>query len=223
MLCDIRSVDKPRSCGHHHDMAGDRGTPEWELLGTSNNTAEILLVRAELEARGIPVRVEGEHTHGVLGAFHGSVVMPRIFVPKRALRDAQALVEPVLGPFANPHDDEQDVPVGSPFRSQAEQDDDDGDTVAPLGRRKQYGVILILTWMILPPWFGLNHLYARKHNRALALFALSVMGFGAGTNGMWWGGVIFALVWPADVIGGSIAVALHNRALAVAEEALTDD
>jgi len=65
---------------------------EWVRLIECNDVVELHTVRATLEARGVPCRVRGEHTHGIMGAMQGAVVRSRVEVPRWVPTVARELV-----------------------------------------------------------------------------------------------------------------------------------
>ncbi len=60
----------------------------WVELARAGALPEMMLLRARLEAAGIPVRVEGEGAHGVLPV---GIMTMRVLVPEEHLEAARAL------------------------------------------------------------------------------------------------------------------------------------
>ncbi len=190
------------------------------LLCRCRDAVEAQAVRAALDARGIPVRLEGEHMHGILGSLHGAMVQPRIMVPASALRIARTLAADIVGPFDDPGDDADEGDEGSPWRLPAAESDDaqlveiddTGDELedSPPVRRKSMGVVGILALMGLA--VGFAHIYVGHTGRGLALLVLAAFAVGSlivGGPGM----ALLPVVWALDIVGGVVGVVRHNRAL----------
>lgn len=215
------------------------GDPDWVLLVECNTMAELHTLRATLEARGVPCRVHGEHTHGVLGPLQGAAVRSRVLVPRRALRVARALAEDIVGPFDERPEDDDDAYDASPFRTAAElaagddeaapddalarperfaeTDDDDAedDEPEPPGRPKSYaalGAVLVLM-LASAPLAGLAHLYVHRNVRGGLLLGLSIACAVAALGGVAWASGLLAGLWALDLVGGTLGIAEHNRRL----------
>jgi hypothetical protein len=213
---------------------------DWVLLVECTTTAELNVLRATLEARGVPCRVHGEHTHGVLGPIQGAVARPRVLVPRRALSLARTLAEDIVGPFDERPEDDDDAPDASPFRTSAEradedEDERDGDDAAstdepsalaekrgsarPLRPRSYAGLFLVL--LTGGAFFGLGHLYVRRNVRAGILASVSVFSIAACTQGAMWAVNVPIVVALVDLVGGILGVREDRRrhaALASAPE-----
>jgi Putative prokaryotic signal transducing protein len=190
------------------------------LLCRCRDAVEAQAVRAALDARGIPVRVEGEHMHGILGSLHGAMVQPRIMVPPAALGVSRQLAAEIVGPFDDPDEPLDPHGEGSPWRLPAELDDgpdavvspdDDAPDEGPLVRRKSLGVIGLLALMGLA--VGFAHIYVGRPRRGLALLVVAAFAVGSLIAGRS-GGVLLPLVWLLDVVGGVLGVLRHNRGIA---------
>lgn len=206
---------------------------DWVLLVECNTMAELHTLRATLEARGVPCRVHGEHTHGVLGPIHGAVARPRVLVPRRALGVARALAEDIVGPFDERPEPEDAAADASPFRTSAElapgddddADDDDADDDASPDdalaerrgpralRPRSYGALVLIA-CIGGPFLGLSHLYVRRNVQAAILATLSVISIVALLKGATWPPLVLAAVALLDLLGGMLGVAAYNRGLA---------
>jgi hypothetical protein len=191
------------------------------LLCECRNVGELHLVRAALQAERVPMRIEGEATHGVLGAIHGAAQMPRVLVPTRWLEHARTIAAEVVGPFDDaPPEEAEDAAGTSPFREGAADDDaapdDDAepDDGKPLVRPKMVGVPLLLALLGLA--IGLSHIYARRMKTGLVLLALAVVGGIAFIAGQPWAVGLLVAVELFDVVGGIVAVTRYNRALRAA-------
>lgn len=192
----------------------------WVLLAECNDVAELHALRAALEARGVPCQVLGEHTHGIMGPIHGAMVRSRVLVPQPALALARQLAEDIVGPFdeATPRgaDDDDDDP--SPFRRAAEvaeddadDDDDEREPEAPALRLKSHGRLILVALLVVAPLFGLAHVYAGKGLRAGVLALASLFAIPAALGGATWAMAVLGAVWIADLVGGAVGIAAHNR------------
>lgn len=208
---------------------------DWVLLVECYTMAELHTLRATLEARGVPCRLQGEHTHGVLGPIQGAVARSRVLVPRRALPVARSLAEDIVGPFdERPELDDEDGGA-SPFRTAAEDDasgDDDGeleladeadetsdasadDEAMPTERPRSYlalGAVLVLM-LASVPLAGLAHLYVHKNIRGGILLVLSIASFAAGLGGSAWASLLLTLLWGVDLVGGALGISAYNRRL----------
>jgi hypothetical protein len=181
------------------------------LLCECRNVGELHLVRAALQAHDVPLRVEGEAIHGVLGAIYGAAQMPRISVPPKWLQRAREIATEVVGPFDDaPPEPEDDAP-GSPFREGAAEPDDAPDDEGPLERPKMHGVPLLLAMLGLA--LGLGHIYARRMRTGLMLLAIAAIGGTAMLVGQPWGIGLIVAVELFDLVGALVAVTMYNRAL----------
>lgn len=211
---------------------------DWVLLVECTTTAELHVLRATLEARGVPCRVHGEHTHGVLGPIQGAVARPRVLVPRRALPLARTLAEDIVGPFDEPPELDDDAPDASPFRTspelegedEADGDDDDASTDEPSAvaergatrslRPRSYAGLFLVTLMG-GAFFGLGHLYVRRNLRAGILAAVSMFSIAACTRGAVEAAGVLPVVALLDLVGGILGVREDRRrhaALASAPE-----
>lgn len=183
------------------------------LLCECRNVGELHLVRAALQAHGVPLRVEGEAVHGVLGAIHGAAQMPRILVPPKWLQSAREIAADIVGPFDEAPADVDDEAPGSPFREGAAEDDAQAepDDEGPLERPKMHGVPLLLAMLGLA--VGLGHIYARRMRTGLFLLAFAIVGVVAMIGGRPWGVVVVVAVELTDLVGALVAVTMYNRAL----------
>lgn len=193
-------------------MAGDA----FDLVCTCRNLAEVEAVRASLEAHGIPVRVDGIHLQGMLGALPGAAIQPRVMVPAPALGLARRLAADIVGPLEGAEIDD-DPGTGSPLRRAADDDEtiapeDDEDDDVPAPRRKAVAVVVLLAAMGLA--FGLAHVYVGMTRRGVALLVVAALALVAFLAGQPLGVVVLACVWITDVIGGLIGVIGWNRRVA---------
>lgn len=192
------------------------------LLCECRNVGELQLVRAALQARGVPMRIEGETLHGVLGALHGAALSPRVMVPKMWLPTARSIAAEVVGPFddAEPEDeraharlalrepadaDEDDAPAAE------DTDDEDEDEGPAPERRKFLGVPLLLALLGLS--IGFSHLYIRKTGIGAVLLLVFLAALTAWFAGRASAVVVMAGVYAFDLVGGLVGVLRHNRAL----------
>lgn len=218
---------------------------DWVLLVECTTTAELHVLRATLEARGVPCRVYGEHTHGVLGPIQGAVAQPRVLVPRRALSLARTLAEDIVGPFDERPELDDDAPHASPFRTspdlegeEEEDEDEDADADADaassthdpsalpvpaaarsLRPRSYAGLFLVL--LMGGAFFGLGHLYVRRNVRAGILAAASIFSIAACTKGAVAAAGVLPVVALLDFIGAILGVREDRRrhaALAPAPE-----
>ncbi len=188
------------------------------LLCRCRDVVETQSVRASLDARGIPVRVEGEYVHGILGSFHGAMVQPRVMVPASALRLARRIAADVVGPFDDTDDDEEAEAVGSPWRLPAGDDEiatDDASAAeleeGPLVRPKRLGVLALLALMGIA--VGFAHIYVGHPRRGVALLVVTAFAIGSTiVDGP--GLLLIPIVWVLDLVGGVVGVVRHNRRLA---------
>ncbi len=189
-------------------MSDDR---DWLLLCECNSTAELHVLRATLQAHGVPCQLQGEHTHSVLGPIHGAISRPRVLVPRGAMELARELAEDIVGPFESSVAPQDDDDQGSPYRAEPKLDlpSEAADTTPP---RKSFGILVLGLFLFVPPFLGVTHLYAGRRVRAGILALASVLLVISGSN-PW-----LVLVWIADVIGGGLAIASYNRE----QQALTD-
>lgn len=189
------------------------------LLCECRNVGELQLVRAALEANSVPMRIEGEATHGVLGAIYGAAQTPRVLVPPKWLQAARSIAADIVGPFDDTEDEAAHDDKGSPFREDAAPDESDAaaedpDDAGPLVRKKMLGVPFLLAMFMLAIGFG--HIYAGRVRTGIVLMALTIVGivdviFGAG-----WGALLIVAVELFDLVGGLIGVAQYNRRLRAA-------
>jgi hypothetical protein len=189
------------------------GEESFVLLCECRNLGELQLVRSALEANSVPMRTEGEATHGVLGAIYGAAQLPRVLVPAKWLQTARSIAADIVGAFDDaPQDDEQDD-KGSPFREDAmdEAAVEDPDDEGPLVRRKMLGVPFLLAMFMLA--IGFAHIYAGRRRTGIVLMALTVVGVVDLVFGQGWGGLLIVAVELFDVIGGFIGVLQYNRRL----------
>jgi TM2 domain-containing membrane protein YozV len=184
------------------------------LLCTCRDAGELQMLRAALEARGVPLRIEGATTHGMLGMIHGAGLAPRVLVPPVWRPMARQIAAEIVGPF---EDEEQDggprAVAGTPFRglspeAEPEADDHDHDhdhDHDPVGglARRNVAVPLMLAVFGLP--WGLGHIYAGRPRRGVALMVVAL-----GAAGLWFSGVSIAWVVLVAVgladLAGSIAL-----------------
>jgi hypothetical protein len=213
---------------------------EWVLLVECNTMAELHTLRATLEARGVPCRLHGEHTHGVLGPIQGAAVRSRVLVPRRALAVARSLAEDIVGPFDEPPAADEDEAGASPFRTAAElgpddydDEEDEHDAAQPHDptalaepddpdeprdpmalRPRTYAALPLIVLTGVGPLLGFSHLYLGHSLRAAMLVLVSIVAFVANLGGAEWGVVLLGLVWLVDLVGGTLGIAAHNRRLA---------
>lgn len=190
----------------------------WVLLVQCHDVAELHALRAALEARGVPCRVQGEHTHGIMGAFHGAAIRSRVLVPAPALAVARALVKDIVGPFDEQPAAADNAEGESPFRRPAElspehehADEHADELEAPMLRLKSYTRLLLVVFLAVGPLLGLGHLYAGRNVRAGLLALLTLFALPGALHGAWWAQLALAGVWLADVVGGALGIAAHNR------------
>lgn len=189
----------------------------WVLLVECHDVAELHALRAALEARGVPCQVRGEHTHGIMGAFHGAMVSSRVLVPAPALDVARALVKEIVGPFDDMPAEEDDADA-SPFRTAAEltpehEPEQDG---PPTPALKSYTRLLLVVFLVVGPFLGLCHIYAGRNVRAGLLVLVTLFAAPMALGGAVWAPWVLAGVWLADVVGGVLGVAGHNRRISAA-------
>lgn len=214
---ELYGVHAGGSCYRLRRMSDDHA---WVTLVECNDVGELHALRAALEAHGVPCRTEGENTHGIMGAIHGSMVRSRVLVPRRGLMVARKLAEDIVGPFDEPSPpsatDDDDVDE-SPFRRQAEaavEGEDDEPTPPPAMRPKSYSRLVLIAFMVVAPLFGLSHVYAGRNARAGVLLLLTVVALPQALFGAAWAWWMLVGIWLADILGGAVAIAEHNRELA---------
>lgn len=185
----------------------------WVLLCECWDVAELHTVRACLEAHGLPVRVQGEQTHGVMGMLHGATVRSRILVPQAGLTLARELAQEVMGPFADGQngDDAQ----GSPFRREGQP------TLAqrphsrrPRRRKRLITIGIISAAALFFPITGLAHLYVARYRRGAVLLVCTLFAHGVAASESLWGISLMILLLVLDAIGGGRGVLEYNLALA---------
>jgi hypothetical protein len=192
------------------------------LLCTCRHIAEVQMARAALEARGVPVRIEGAAVQGVLGMIHGAALAPRVMVPKAWRKTAREIVADIVGPFdaEDEDDDAEGMREDLPFRTAAADDEvgeepDDvvapEDDEAPAPVRRSFAIPVMLG-MLAMPW-GFGHIYARKPMIGVALMVIAVAAAIAFFSGIYEAGSVLIAVAITDVIGSMFFVARYNRAL----------
>ncbi|MCH9686339.1 MAG: DUF2007 domain-containing protein [Deltaproteobacteria bacterium] len=191
---------------------------EWVLLVECMGTVELHTVRATLETQGIPCRIQGEHTFGILGPVQGGIVRPRVLVPRRAVPAARAAVEDIVGPFDDSMANDDESELGSPYRNETSSP---RETAArPSAPRREPLVMPALLAMTgVAPLIGACHLYMGHYRRAATLILFSVIGMVAWAAGAPWALTILGAVWLADLVGGAMSIAAHNGRVAVLEAA----
>lgn len=193
-----------------------RDTDGWVLLTECHDVAQLHALRAALEARGVPCRIEGEHTHGIMGAFHGAMVASRVLVPVPALPVARTLVADILGPFDEQAEDDELPADETPFRREA---DAITDAIAepaepaepPALQLRSYARLVLVVFLVIGPLLGLGHLHAGRNLQAGLLVLLTLFAAPAALGGAAWAQGVLAGVWIADVVGGALGIAAHNR------------
>ncbi|MBL8970600.1 MAG: DUF2007 domain-containing protein [Myxococcales bacterium] len=194
-----------------------RATDGWVLLAECHDVAELHALRAALEARGVPCQVRGEHTQGIMGAFHGSTVNSRVLVPAPALAVARELARDIVGPFAEAPAEAEAEADESPFRraGEAAPEAEEAREVeeAPPLRLKSYARLVMIVGLLVGPLFGLGHVYAGRNFAAGLLVLLTLFAAPAALGGAAWAQGVLAGVWLTDVIGGAIGIAAYNRRL----------
>ena len=190
---------------------------EWVTLVECNDVGELHALRAALEAHGVPCQIQGEHTHGILGSFHGSMVRSRVMVPRPGLAVARQLAEDIVGPFDERPPTDEAAPDELPFRRSAEaaaaDDEDEAAERAAPARPKSYARLILVACLIVAPFFGLAHVYAGQNARAGMLMVLSLFSLPFALGGATWAMVVLAGVWVGDLVGGAFGIAAHNRRL----------
>jgi hypothetical protein len=190
-----------------------RDTDGWVLLAECHDVAQLHALRAALEARGVPCRIEGEHTHGIMGAFHGAMVASRVLVPAPALPVARTLVEDIVGPFDEQPEDGEPPADDTPFRR-------DSDAIAeperepaepPALQLKSYARLVLVVFLVVGPLLGLGHIYVGRNLQAGLLVLITLFAAPAALGGAAWALGVLAGVWIADVVGGALGIAEHNR------------
>ncbi len=187
------------------------------------------MVRAALEARGVPVRIEGAAIHGVLGMLHGAALAPRVLVPSLWRSTAKAIVTDIVGPF---DDDLGEASAGKtktalPFRAEAveqdggdddqadddEADDDDiDDALVPVAPARRSFAVPLMLGMLGLPW-GFGHIYARHPGPGAALMVLAGGAAAAWLAGVPFAGLALIAVGLMDIVGSMLLIARYNRAL----------
>lgn len=189
------------------------------------------MARAALEARGVPVRIEGAAMQGVLGMIHGGAVAPRVMVPKQWRSTARDIVADIVGPFdepsdqagddgkredlpfrtAGPDDDDSDDDDGDAEERAEEEDDDDGPATPP---RRTLAIPLMLGLLAMP--WGFGHLYARRPKTGLVLLGTSAITAILFFSGFYQALGVLIAIGLFDVVGSMFFVVRHNRALPAA-------
>lgn len=196
------------------------------LLCTCRDAGELQMLRAALEARGVPLRIEGATTHGMLGMIHGAALAPRVMVPPQWRATARQIAAEIVGPFDDGGDDGTPRAIAAtPFRAMtpdpddeledpAELEDDEPDdeddvaTVAPT--RRSVAVPLMLAVLGLP--WGFAHIYARRPMRGLALMFTAAVAAGWLLSGSMIGAYLLAAVGLVDLVGSIALITRDNRA-----------
>lgn len=195
------------------------------LLCTCRDMGELQMLRAALEARGVPVWIEGAAVHGVLGMIHGAALAPRVMVPPAWRSTAREIAADIVGPFDD--DDDAPAPTGGntslPFRTEGpeldadpndpdeEEDDDDAiEVAAPKPLRFAIPLMLVVLGL---PW-GFGHIYARRPVHGLLLLLLTAAAAAALFGGVRHAGMMLAAIGLADLVGSLFHIARYNRALA---------
>jgi tetratricopeptide (TPR) repeat protein len=80
---------------------------ELVLLTSCADTSEAALVRSLMEAHGIPVLIQGEHTHGLKGVL-GESDEVRVLVKRKHLSEAQALLDASIVEDEEEEDEEEE-------------------------------------------------------------------------------------------------------------------
>ncbi len=186
-------------------------------------------VRAALEARGIPVVIQGGQTHDMLGPIAAPYMQPRVLVHPEDLSTAKVIAEDIVGRLDDHPDPESPPdrvddpmrPIPSEFASEDDDLDDldeddadedrDGDIEATPPKPKRYGVPLLLAFLGLG--LGLSHIYAGRGTIGGVLLLMALLGITLSISGQILGLFIVAVVWSVDLVGGLMAVARHNQAL----------
>lgn len=200
------------------------------LLCTCRDVAEVQMARAALEARGVPVRIEGAAIQGVLGMIHGAAVAPRVMVPAAWRATAREIVADIVGPFDASGDvaptdgTREDLPFRTPGPDDdgpldEEQDDDDGpldehdddDDDTPTPPRRSLAIPIMLGMLALP--WGFGHLYARQPKIGIPLLAISAVSAILFFSGIYEAMFALVAVGVTDVVGSMFFVVRYNRAL----------
>ena len=197
------------------------------LLCTCRDIAEVQMARAALEARGVPVRIEGAAMQGVLGMIHGAALAPRVMVPKPWRATAREIVADIVGPFDGQDDDHkaEGLREDLPFRTAAADDelveqegDAEADEVAeheqdetPAPVRRSFAIPVMLG-MLAMPW-GFGHVYARQPVIGVVLMAIALVAAVLWFSGVYAAGGVLIGVAITDVVGSMFFVARYNRAL----------
>lgn len=194
------------------------------LLCTCRHIAEVQMARAALEARGVPVRIEGAAVQGVLGMIHGAALAPRVMVPKPWRATAREIVADIVGPFDEESEDarsdgaREDLPFRAPVEDEAdvaepepdEIAEPEEDEVATPARRSL--AVPVMLGMLAMPW-GFGHVYARKPAIGIALMVIAVAAAVAYFSGIYEASGVLIAVAITDVVGSMFFVARYNRAL----------
>lgn len=173
-------------------------------------------LRASLEARGVPVHIDGEHQRAATGLLLAGVKL-RAMVPRSQLELARRLaadLRPDLAP-----DDEDDAPPDvhtSPARrlpdgDSVEDDDEVVEEDGPLVRKKSLAAAVLLAFIGLA--IGTLHIYAGEQQLGIALVIVAVFGVGLWIAGQPAGQMIVMLVWAIDIVRGFILLRRQNAAL----------
>ncbi|NVB42909.1 hypothetical protein G6O69_34125 [Pseudenhygromyxa sp. WMMC2535] len=210
--------------------------------------AEAMAIRGSLEARGVPVHVDGEHQRGMLNLF-GSAIELRIMVPASQLRLAHQLASEIIAGLPEPDLGPEEAPAGfelSPTRRPPAEDlvpypdteDEDGgdaaaadkegseegedneeDARAELEPAQRKSIGAVLMLAFLGLSLGTVHAYAGNKTGARILLAFAALGLLLRLSGSLIGTSILALVWLTDVVHGTVLIVRHNRAVAERKEA----
>ncbi|HVH99252.1 MAG TPA: DUF2007 domain-containing protein [Enhygromyxa sp.] len=186
--------------------------------------AEAHVIRASLEARGIPVLIEGEHHRGMMGMV-GAAVTLRVMVPASQLELARELASDLIPDLAGgSHGDERELGEGlSPARRPPDEDlvdypDDDDDALdeaeqdeAPAPRKKSLAVAALVAALGLA--VGLLHIYAGQEKVGGILFVIAMTGLALWIVGQPLGLVILMGVWLVDIVRGFVLLSRTNAAL----------
>ena len=185
--------------------------------------AEAHVIRASLEARGIPVLIEGEHHRGMMGMV-GAAVTLRVMVPASQLEVARDLASDLIPDLGGaPIDDDQELGKGlSPARRPPAEDlvdyPDDGGELdeaeqdeLPTLRKKSLAVALLLAALGLA--IGLLHIYAGEEKVGGILFVIAMTGLGLWIAGQPLGPLLLMGVWLVDIVRGFVLLSRYNAAL----------
>ncbi|MCH9679883.1 MAG: DUF2007 domain-containing protein [Deltaproteobacteria bacterium] len=189
---------------------------QWVLLCECRDVAELHTVRASLEARGVPVRIVGEHTHAALGMLQGAAIAPRVLVPESALATARGLVEDIMGPFAEPLVDDSGEHDG-PYRGVSGFDEGTRYTPPPPQPKSIAVISLIVLMFGIGPLLGLCHQYVGQARRGMVLAVVGIFAATVFLRGEQWAVGLLAIVWVSDVVGGVLGVLAYNAKLAASQ------